>query len=120
MDDWVRDADPFDRTCPSRRLLARLADKWTILIILALDGEQLRYRELEQAVDGISPKMLTHRLRMLVDDGLIARWSFDAVPPHVAYELTDSGRSLLPVFYPFIGWLIDHTWDVEEHRDSQP
>ncbi len=101
MEDWVRDADPFDRTCPSRALLASLGDKWSILIILSLDGEQLRYGELEQAVDGI-----------------LVRWEFDEVPPHVAYELTDLGRSLPPVFYPFIGWLIDHTRDVEEHRGS--
>lgn len=118
MEDWVRDADPFDRTCPSRALLASLGDKWSILIILSLDGEQLRYGELEQAVDGISPKMLTQRLRRLVDDGILVRWEFDEVPPHVAYELTDLGRSLLPVFYPFIGWLIDHTRDVEEHHGS--
>lgn len=119
MKDWVREADPFDRTCPSRGLLATLSDKWSILIILSLDGQQLRYGEIEQAVDGISPKMLTQRLRMLVDDGFLVRWEFEEIPPRVAYELTELGRSLLPVFYPLIGWLIDHTRDVEEHRSCR-
>lgn len=116
---WARDVDPFDRTCPSRGLLASLADKWSILIIVSLDGQELRYSDLDHAVDGISPKMLTQRLHSLVDDGLVRRVAHDEIPPRVVYSLTDLGASLLPVFYPLVGWLIEHTAEVEEYREQQ-
>ncbi|GAB2504013.1 putative HTH-type transcriptional regulator YtcD [Corynebacterium atrinae] len=119
MDSWARDVDPFDRTCRSRGLLATLADKWSILIIVSLDGQHMRYSDLDQAVDGISPKMLTQRLHTLVGDGLIRRIAHDEIPPRVVYSLTELGSSLLPVFYPFVGWLIEHTADVEDYREQQ-
>jgi DNA-binding HxlR family transcriptional regulator len=114
--DWAGSHDPFDRTCPSRTLLDSVGDKWTILIILSLEDGPLRYRRIEEAVDGISQKMLSQRLRTMTGDGLIARWAYEEVPPRVEYELTDLGRSLLPVAQALVDWVADHYAAVAQHH----
>lgn len=113
---WARRYDPFDRTCPSRDLLTSVGDKWTILIILALEQRPLRYGRIEQIVDGISQKMLSQRLRTMAEDGLIGRWAYEEVPPRVEYELTDLGRSLLPVAQALVDWVADHYDTVKQHH----
>ncbi|MCS5479329.1 helix-turn-helix transcriptional regulator [Corynebacterium sp. YIM 101645] len=115
--DWAGSYDPFDRTCPSRALLESVGDKWTILIVLALEEGPRRYGRIEETVDGISQKMLSQRLRRMTEDGLIARWAFEEVPPRVEYELTDLGRSLLPVAQALVDWVADHYATVaQQHR----
>lgn len=118
MSDWVNNVDPFDRTCPSRGLLHSVGDKWAILVILSLDGQELRFNEIERLVDGISPKMLTQRLNTLVGDGLLKRTPYEENPPRVVYELTTLGMSLLPVAYQLVGWVIDNMAEVAERRQS--
>ncbi len=113
---WARRYDPFDRTCPSRDLLSSVGDKWTILIILALEEHPLRYGRIEQVVDGISQKMLSQRLRIMAADGLITRWAYEEIPPRVEYELTDLGRSLLPVAQALVDWVADNYATVEENH----
>lgn len=114
--DWAGSYDPFDRTCPSRALLDSVGDKWTILIVLALEEGPRRYGRIEEAVDGISQKMLSQRLRRMTGDGLIARWAYEEVPPRVEYELTDLGRSLLPVAQALVDWVADHYATVTQHH----
>lgn len=110
--------NPFDRACPSRELLSAVTDKWTVLILLTLEEGPRRYTRIAQAVDGISEKMLSQRLREMTETGLIARWAYERIPPRVDYELTDLGRSLLPVAKALVGWATDHAGDVG--RRSQP
>lgn len=110
--DW----DPFSRTCPSRRLLDSIGDKWAILILLALEGRPLRYGEIEHAVDGISQKMLSQRLRTLAFDGLVSRTAHTEIPPRVVYELTDLGRSALPALRGLYDWTVANMSRIEEHR----
>ena len=86
--------NPYDRNCPSRPLLDRIGDRWTVLIIGSLRDGPLRYSAIAEHVDGISQKMLTQTLRGLERDGLIRRTAFAQIPPRVEYELTESGRSL--------------------------
>ena len=86
--------DPYQRDCPSRRLLDRIGDRWTVLIVGALDGRAMRFTEIATEVDGISQKMLTQTLRSLERDGFVTRTAYPVVPPHVEYELTELGRSL--------------------------
>lgn len=114
--DWTRRYDPFDRTCPSRGLLNSVGDKWAILIVLSLADGPLRYGRIEQVVDGISQKMLSQRLRTMTEDGLIGRWAYEEVPPRVEYELTDLGRSLLPVAQALVDWVADHYDTVRGHH----
>jgi DNA-binding HxlR family transcriptional regulator len=78
-----------------RELLDRVADKWTLLLIEALeDGEPVRFTRLRERVTGVSQKMLTKTLRQLERDGLVTRCVHPVIPPHVDYTLTPMGLSL--------------------------
>jgi DNA-binding HxlR family transcriptional regulator len=97
--------DAFLAVCPSRRLLDRISDKWVALILCALgpDGA-LRYSELNRVLVGVSQKMLTQTLRALERDGLLTRTVTPSVPVRVDYELTELGRSLVPVLEGLRHW----------------
>ena len=76
-------------------VLARVGDKWTVLVVSTLGGGPKRFNELRRALGSISQRMLTLTLRGLERDGLVTRTVFATVPPRVDYELTRLGRSLL-------------------------
>lgn len=76
------------------RLLARVGDKWSVLIVMLLAGGPRRFNEMKRMIEGISQRMLTLTLRGLERDGLVRRTVFPTVPPRVDYELTDLGHSL--------------------------
>ena len=86
--------NPYDRNCPTRRLLDRIGDRWTVLVIGALADGPHRFGVLTQRIDGVSQKMLTQTLRQLERDGLVTRTVYPVVPPRVEYALTERGRSL--------------------------
>lgn len=73
-----------------RRILDRIADKWSLLVIALLDRRSLRFTELRRKIDGVSQRMLTVTLRQLERDGLVRRTVYPVVPPRVDYELTPS------------------------------
>ena len=110
--------DPYARECPSRRLLDRIGDRWTVLLITTLEDGPCRFSELLRTVDGISQKMLTQTLRSLEADGLVLRTVHPEIPPRVEYELTDLGRSLLEPLGALIGWATDHMGEVQTSRDA--
>src|SRR3954471_25028283 len=76
-------------------VLARVGDKWTVLVVRVLGGGRKRFNELRRALGSISQRMLTLTLRGLERDGLVTRTAFATVPPRVEYELTTLGGSLL-------------------------
>ena len=76
-------------------VLARVGDKWTVLVVSALGDGPKRFNELRRALGSISQRMLTLTLRGLERDGLVTRTVFPTIPPRVDYELTKLGRSLL-------------------------
>jgi DNA-binding HxlR family transcriptional regulator len=71
--------------------------KWTLLLIKELSEGQSRFCELERALEGISPRTLSLRLRGLEEQGIVARTTFTEVPPRVEYSLTDKGLALIPL-----------------------
>ncbi|RYG70791.1 transcriptional regulator, partial [bacterium] len=86
------------RPCAPQSVLARLGDKWTILVMSYLavaPGHKLRFSELKRGIEGITQRMLTLTLRNLQRDGLLVRHYFPEVPPRVEYELTPMGASML-------------------------
>ncbi|MGP6172847.1 winged helix-turn-helix transcriptional regulator [Corynebacterium sp. A21] len=111
--------DPYSRGCISRGLLDSVGEKWAILILTSLGTGARRFGELEKAVDGISQKMLSQRLQRLVADGLVRRTEYREIPPRVEYELTELGRSTLPVLHALVGWTVDHMGEVLSSRDRQ-
>ncbi len=88
----------MDVFCPTRHVISRIGDKWTILIITALDLDgTLRFTQIRDRVGGITKKVLTTALRALERDGLVHRDAIPTVPVTVEYSLTDFGRSLASV-----------------------
>jgi DNA-binding HxlR family transcriptional regulator len=85
----------FAQECPSRKILDILANKWSLLVIHALEEGNVRNGQLMRKVEGISQKMLTQTLRELEELNLVQRHEFEIVPPHVEYRLTKLGKGLL-------------------------
>lgn len=86
--------DVLAGACPTRQVVNRIGDRWSLLVLYALEAGTHRFAELRRTVDGITQKMLTQTLRLLERDGLVRREVFASVPPHVEYSLTPLGRSL--------------------------
>jgi DNA-binding HxlR family transcriptional regulator len=108
--------DPYRRDCPSRRLLDRIGDRWTVLIVGALDSGPLRFGELANRVGGISQKMLAQTLRSLERDGFVTRTVYPEIPPRVEYELTALGRSLQVPLRALEEWAIANMTEVVTHE----
>ena len=100
--------------CPIRNILARISDKWSLLVIFTLDKSgksAIRFKELQREIPDISQKMLTVTLRTLEEDGYVTRTVYPEVPPRVEYALTARAQSLLPHVNALIAWAL-------ENRDS--
>ena len=110
--------DPYRPDCPSRRLLDRIGDRWTVLIIGALDSGPRRFGALAARVGGISQKMLTQTLRSLERDGFVTRTVYPEIPPRVEYELTPLGRSLQVPLHALEQWAVAHMSEVVVHNDQ--
>jgi DNA-binding HxlR family transcriptional regulator len=108
--------DPFDPDCPTRQVLDRIAGKWTVLVVVALEPRAKRFGELRREVGGISQKMLTQTLRSLERDGLVVRHVKPSSPVTVEYELTRLGRSLVPVLVGLTDWAVAAMPEIEGAR----
>ena len=111
--------DPYTRGCPSRDLLDRIGDKWTVLVLgeLARHGA-CRFTQLRRQVAGVSEKMLTQTLRALERDGLIRRTVYPEVPVRVEYELTALGQTLRDPLRALTDWSVRHVGDVLAAREE--
>jgi DNA-binding HxlR family transcriptional regulator len=92
----------FDSDCPVRDILSHIATRWGVLIVAALREGPLRFFELHARVGGISEKMLTQTLRVLVRDGLVERTVEPTSPPKVSYALTEVGLDLVGPLHQLI------------------
>ena len=110
------DPDAFVAICPSRAVAARIGEKWTLLVVVALAGGSRRFGELRRHIQGISQKMLTQTLRNLERDGLVARRLYDEMPLRVEYDLTDLGRDFLPLARQVKAWAEAHLHAIEDHN----
>lgn len=96
--------DLFDPDCPTRIVLDRIGDKWTVLVVLLLSGGPMRFSEVRGRVGRVAPKVLTQTLRRMERDGLVTRTIFAEVPPRVEYALTGLGRSLIEPITVIADW----------------
>ena len=94
-------------------VLARVGDKWSVLIVRSLGEGPRRFNELKRAVAGISQRMLSLTLRGLERDGLVTRTVTPCVPPRVDYALTDLGRSLWEPVEALGLWAQRHHGEIE-------
>src|SRR5476649_1589731 len=106
----VIDHRPLDHASSDCRavsgVLARVGDKWSVLIVALLGDGPKRFNEIKRMVGGISQRMLTLTLRGLARDGLVTRTVFPTIPPRVDYELTALGRSLLEPVSALGAWAL--------------
>ena len=102
----------FTRECPTRVVLDHVMSRWGVLVLSALSGGTMRWGQLRREVDGISEKMLAVTLRTVVADGLVARVSLPAVPPHVEYSLTPRGQALMERMLPLLEWIAENAPDM--------
>jgi DNA-binding HxlR family transcriptional regulator len=98
-------------------VLARIGDKWSVLVVSRLGNGPLRFNELRRAIGGISQRMLTLTLRGLERDGLITRTVFPTIPPRVDYALTPLGRDLLEPVSALGAWAIRNQAKIAVARE---
>src|SRR5260221_9711508 len=99
-------------------ILARVGDKWTVLIVVLLGDGPKRFNEIKKLVGGISQRMLTLILRGLERDGLVTRTIFPPIPPRADYKLTALGRSLRQAVEPLGQWAQSHVPEIHKARDK--
>ena len=97
-------------------ILARVGDKWTVLIVVLLGDGPKRFNEIKRMVGGISQRMLTFTLRGLERDGLVTRTVFPTTPPRVEYELTKLGSTLWKAVEPLSSWARTHLSEILTSR----
>ncbi|MDF0488595.1 helix-turn-helix domain-containing protein [Sphingomonas sp. H39-1-10] len=115
----VTDLDPADIHAGCKNVtpvLARIGDKWSILVVMVLSVGPRRFNELKRLIDGISQRMLTHTLRSLERDGLVRRTVFPTIPPRVDYELTPLGHSLRVPVKALGLWVMDNMDEITRSR----
>ena len=100
------------------QVLARVGDKWSILVVGTLGAGPRRFNELKREVDGISQRMLTLTVRGLERDGLVTRTVTPSIPPRVDYALTELGRSLLEPVNALGTWAITNRTAVDAARQA--
>jgi DNA-binding HxlR family transcriptional regulator len=89
---------------PLADALQRVGDRWTLMLVDALLAGPLRFGELQEAVGGIAPNILSQRLRHLEREGLVLARAYSERPPRAVYELTEEGRELSGALRLLAAW----------------
>lgn len=100
--------DVYAAMCPCRDMLDLLANKWSALVIGALEEGPRRNGVLKRRLEGISSKVLSQTLKRLEDQGLLTRTVYPEVPVRVEYELTELGRSASAPLKHLRDWVEDN------------
>jgi len=100
----------------SADILARIGDKWTVMVVGVLSQGSMRYSQVRRAVEGISQRMLTLTLRGLEQDGLVSRTVYPTIPPRVDYALTERGQTLIAPLYALGMWAQENRTAIEATR----
>lgn len=109
----------FSADCPSRKILLNLTSRWSVLILVALRDQRLRFNELKKLIDGISEKMLAQTLKTLENDGFIVRQDYAEIPPRVDYQLTDFGREASERLFDLTTWLENNLSELLENQPNK-
>jgi DNA-binding HxlR family transcriptional regulator len=113
------DRKPLTGDCQRvSEVLARVGDKWSVLVVMTLGAGPCRFNELKRAVNGISQRMLTLTLRGLERDGLVTRTVFPTIPPRVDYALTPLGHSLKQPVDALGQWALLNMEDIQAARTA--
>lgn len=118
LSDRIRRGDVLAAACPSRAVLRHLTSQWGVLILIVLEEGTFRFSTLRRRIDGVSERMLAQTLKALEGDGLVRRTSFDTVPPHVEYSLTDLGRQAARRVRDLVDWVETSLPAILDARDE--
>ncbi len=114
----LKTPNPYAADCPTRQILDRIADKWTVLLLGLIERRTMRFNQLRREVEGLSQKVLSQTLKGLERDGLVSRQAFATVPVTVEYSITPLGRTLAEALASLTRWAGDHIEEVARARDS--
>jgi DNA-binding HxlR family transcriptional regulator len=98
------------------QMLARISDKWTLLVVRALGKGPRRFNALKREIGEVSQKMLTSTLRELEENGFVSRTVTPTMPPQVEYALTDLGRDLRQPVQALAEWVIENSSRMDAAR----
>ena len=105
--------------CPIRNVVARFGNKWSLLVLLVINGEGVvRFNELGRMIPDISTRVLSTTLKSLEADGLIDRKIYAQVPPKVEYTLTETGKSLIPLIMQLTELAQKNMKRIMAHREQ--
>ena len=97
-------------------ILARIGDKWTVVVVGVLSHGPMRYSQIFKLVEGVSQRMLTLTLKSLERDGLVTRTVYPTNPPRVDYELTERGKTLIVPLHVLWTWAHANRTAIEDTR----
>jgi len=103
---------------PLADALARVGDRWTLLVVAALLEGEKRFNELQDELDGIAPNVLSGRLKLLGEQGLVVARAYSERPPRFVYELTAPGRELAGALRLLADWGAGAAGDAEPLRHA--
>ena len=114
----TEDCDQWDHRqhCEARRILDRVADRWSLPVMQRIAARKMRFSELHRDLPGISHRMLTSTLRQLERDGIVDRTVFAIVPPRVEYALTTLGETLYDTLLKLADWSENNAAAIAESR----
>lgn len=119
MSKMTKENNSIIEICPIRNVVARFGDKWSLLVLLVINGQGVvRFNELCRLIPDISTRVLSTTLRTLEADGLIDRKVYAQVPPKVEYTLTETGNSLIPLIMQLTDWAQKNMKSVMSHRQA--
>lgn len=101
--------------CPIRQVISKFGDKWSLLVLYSIHASEsgiMRFNELHKQMSDCSQKMLSKTLKELQASNLVSRKIYPEVPPRVEYQLTATGKSLMPALSPLIEWAKQHATEV--------
>jgi DNA-binding HxlR family transcriptional regulator len=109
---------PLHQDCQKvSQILSRIAEKWSMLVVMLLRDGPRRFNDIKRNTAGISQQMLTRTLRGLERDGVVTRTIFPTSPPQVEYRLTELGRSMSEPVLVFGRWVQDHLPQIDAARE---
>lgn len=105
---------PYSQNCPVARTLDVIGDRWTLLIVRDMFMGKTRFGEFLASSKGLPPKVLSTRLKKLMEHGLVERNIYSEHPLRAEYRLTERGRSLLPIIKAIGQWGFDNMFEGED------
>src|SRR5437762_12412584 len=94
----------YGQACPVAKALELVGDRWTLLLVRDLLRDARRFQDFQASLSGIPPNILSDRLKLMEEHGLVSRRLYSDHPPRFEYALTEKGRELGVVVGALAAW----------------